>query len=77
MKAVVGIFADNHLYFIKEKSNCEQISFLNEILKTSSPSECEGELVSLLRERMMNYCKIETDTIGNLYMGLKESNLIP
>lgn len=51
--------------------NREQISFLNEILKTSSPSGCEGELVSLLRERMMNYCKIETDTIGNLYMWIK------
>lgn len=48
--------------------NTEQISFLNEILKTNSPSGCEWQLVSLLKEYMVEYCLMETDAIGNLYM---------
>lgn len=48
--------------------NTNQISFLKDILKTNSPSGFEGQLVSLLNERMDGFCEMEVDTIGNLYM---------
>lgn len=55
----------------------EQLDFLKEILSTSSPSGCEGELTSLLIKRMSNLCEIETDAIGNLYMWVSKSAQSP
>lgn len=54
-----------------------QLGFLKDILRTSSPSGCEGELTSLLKKRMSNFCEIETDAIGNLYMWASKSNDAP
>lgn len=51
----------------------KQILFLKDILQTNSPSGCEGQIVSLLRECMGAFCEMETDTIGNLYMWANKS----
>lgn len=50
----------------------EQLSLLNEILNTKSPSGCESQIVRLLQKHLAAYCKTETDTIGNLYMFASE-----
>lgn len=55
----------------------EQLDFLREILGTSSPSGCEGELTSLLKMRMSSFCEIETDAIGNLYMWVCKDDQAP
>lgn len=46
----------------------EQLVVLKEILNTESPSGCEGQLICLLQKHLHSICKMETDTIGNLYM---------
>ena len=45
-----------------------QISFLNDLLHTNSPSGFECSVVSFLKDRMSGVCDMETDRIGNLYM---------
>ncbi|MFQ9171839.1 MAG: M42 family metallopeptidase [Parabacteroides distasonis] len=57
--------------------SAEQISFLYNILKTNSPSGCEDELISLLRERLSSYCEFDADTIGNLYMWVNKGKQSP
>lgn len=54
-----------------------QLNFLMEILGTSSPSGYERELISLLQKRMSDYCEMETDTLGNLYMWISKAGQAP
>lgn len=54
-----------------------QLDFLMEILGTSSPSGCEGELITLLQKRMADYCELEIDSIGNLYMWARKTEHAP
>lgn len=46
----------------------EQLRLLNKILSTESPSGCEGQIICLLQNHLQSICRMETDTIGNLYM---------
>lgn len=55
----------------------EQLDSLKEILSTSSPSGCEGELTSLLKLRMSSLCEIESDVIGNIYMWVSRFKQAP
>ncbi len=48
-------------------------SLLVQLLETNSPSGYEKDAVEVLQKSMANYCRIETDVIGNLYMTAMEN----
>lgn len=44
------------------------MEFLMRLLNTHSPSGNEAQIVDVLHKEMSNYCRTQTDSIGNFYM---------
>ena len=48
--------------------NSKKIQQLISLLSTNTPSGCEGQIISFIKNEMKGLCRLETDCLGNLYM---------